>query len=107
MGERRTLRLVARYADACNLFDIPDAGTTVRHKLDVLQRHCDEVGRPFGDILKTISTRLAPGQSPDDFARELERVAGLGIEHAVVITTGPFTRDAVATLGAAQRLVAG
>src|SRR3954454_10331422 len=79
-GERRTLRLVARYADACNVFDIPDGGTTVRHKLEVLQRHCDEVGRPFGDILKTISTRLSPGQSPDDFARELERIGSLGIE---------------------------
>jgi F420-dependent oxidoreductase-like protein len=107
MGERRTLRLVARYADACNLFDIPDGGATVRHKLDVLRGHCDEVGRPFGDILKTISTRLLEDQSPDEFARELERLAGLGIEHAVVIAAGPFTRDAVATLGAAQRLVAG
>src|SRR4051812_11117034 len=42
MGERRTLRLVARYADACNLFDIPDGGATVRRKLEVLERHCDE-----------------------------------------------------------------
>jgi hypothetical protein len=107
MGERRTLRLVAQYADACNLFDIPDGGATVRHKLEVLQRHCDEVGRPSGEILKSISTRLLPDQSPDDFARELERIAGLGIDHAVVITAGPFTREAVATLGAAQRLVAG
>jgi F420-dependent oxidoreductase-like protein len=107
MGERRTLRLVAQYADACNLFDIPDGGAIVRHKLEVLQRHCDEVGRPSGEILKTISTRLLPDQSPDDFARELERIAGLGIDHAVVITAGPFTREAVATLGAAQRLVAG
>src|SRR5262245_25558048 len=62
MGERRTLRLVAQYADACNLFDIPDGGATVRHKLEVLQRHCDEVGRPSGEILKTISTRLLPEQ---------------------------------------------
>ncbi len=107
MGERRTLRLVAQYADACNLFDIPDGGTTVRRKLEVLQRHCDDVGRPYGEILKTISTRLEPGQTPDGFARELERIAQLGIEHAVVITAGPFTREAVATLGAAQRLVAG
>jgi F420-dependent oxidoreductase-like protein len=38
-GERKTLRLVARYADACNLFDIPDGGRTIKHKLDVLARH--------------------------------------------------------------------
>jgi F420-dependent oxidoreductase-like protein len=105
MGERRTLRLVAQYADACNLFDIPDGGATVRHKLDVLRRHCEDVGRPDGEILKTISTRILPEQPAEDFARELERIAGLGIEHAVVITPGPFTPETVATLGRAQQLV--
>src|SRR4051812_45805199 len=40
VGEKRTLRLVAEHADACNVFDIPDGGKTVRHKLDVLRRHC-------------------------------------------------------------------
>ena len=45
MGERRTLPLVARYADACNLFDIPDGGATLRHKLDVLARACEAIGR--------------------------------------------------------------
>lgn len=49
-GEQRTLRLVAQYGDACNLFgDI----TTVRHKLDVLQRHCEAVGRDPSEITKT------------------------------------------------------
>jgi alkanesulfonate monooxygenase SsuD/methylene tetrahydromethanopterin reductase-like flavin-dependent oxidoreductase (luciferase family) len=60
-GERKTLRLVARYADACNLFDIPDGGATVRRKLDVLARHCEELGRPYEEIEKTVSTRLEPG----------------------------------------------
>src|ERR1700754_1611399 len=45
-GERRTLRLVAEYGDACNLFDIPDGGRTIRRQLDVLARHCADVGRP-------------------------------------------------------------
>jgi F420-dependent oxidoreductase-like protein len=49
-GERRTLRLVARYADACNLFGGVD---TVRHKLDVLDRHCAEVGRDPSEITRT------------------------------------------------------
>ena len=43
-GERHTLRLVAQYGDACNLFDIPDGGRTVRHKLDVLAQHCERAG---------------------------------------------------------------
>ncbi len=101
MGERRTLPLVARYADACNLFDIPDGGETIRHKLDVLARLCEKVGRPYGDIDKTVSTRLEPDESPGAFAARCAGLAALGIEHAVVITAGPWTEDAVARLAAA------
>jgi len=53
-GEQLTLRVVARYADMCNLFGDPPA---VRHKLEVLERHCGEVGRDPKSILKT---RLGP-----------------------------------------------
>jgi F420-dependent oxidoreductase-like protein len=49
-GEQRTLRLVARYADACNLFGDP---STIRNKLEVLEKHCDEVGRDSAQITKT------------------------------------------------------
>ncbi len=101
MGERRTLRLVARYADACNLFDIPDGGTTVRHKLGVLARHCEDVGRPYDQIEKTLSTRLAPGDSSDDFVRRAEASAALGIDHLVVITPGTWDTERLATLAAA------
>jgi alkanesulfonate monooxygenase SsuD/methylene tetrahydromethanopterin reductase-like flavin-dependent oxidoreductase (luciferase family) len=49
-GERRTLRLVARYADACNLFGDPD---TVRHKVAVLREHCAAEGRDPADVTVT------------------------------------------------------
>ncbi len=49
-GEKKTLRLVAQYADACNLFG--DAAT-IRHKLDVLEQHCKEIGRDPSEITKT------------------------------------------------------
>jgi F420-dependent oxidoreductase-like protein len=49
-GERTTLRLVARYADACNVFGAPDM---LRHKYDVLRRHCEAVGRDYDSIEKT------------------------------------------------------
>jgi F420-dependent oxidoreductase-like protein len=98
-GEHKTLPLVARYADACNLFDIPDGGATIRRKLAVLARHCEQVGRPYEEIEKTVSTRLEPGESPDRFAGRCAALAAFGIEHAVVITAGPWTEDAVATLG--------
>ncbi len=101
MGERTTLRLVAEHADACNLFDIPDGGATVLRKLDVLARHCDELGRPYDAIEKTISTRLAPGESARAFAERCAALGRLGIDHAVVIRSGPWTPDDVATLAAA------
>jgi alkanesulfonate monooxygenase SsuD/methylene tetrahydromethanopterin reductase-like flavin-dependent oxidoreductase (luciferase family) len=101
MGERRTLRLVAQYADACNLFDIPDGGKTLAHKLAVLERHCQSVGRPYGAIEKTVSTRLQPQESANDFVARCARLADLGLEHAVVITDGPWTESAIATLAEA------
>jgi hypothetical protein len=93
--------LVARYADACNLFDIPDGGRTVRHKLEVLARHCEEVGRPYGAVEKTLSTRLDARESTDEFVRRATATAALGIEHLSVLTAGPWTSDALARLGAA------
>jgi F420-dependent oxidoreductase-like protein len=105
-GEQRTLRLVARYADACNLFDIPDGGRTVRHKLEVLARHCAEVGRPYTAVEKTLSTRLGPQESSDDFVQRATATAALGIDHLCVLTAGPWTVEALDRLGAAaQRLV--
>jgi hypothetical protein len=49
-GERTTLRLVARYADACNIFGAPDM---LLHKFEVLRRHCEAVGRDYDSIEKT------------------------------------------------------
>ena len=100
-GERKTLRLVAQYADACNLFDIPDGGRTIRHKLDVLARHCADLGRPYEQIEKTLSTRLEAGESSDAFAGRCAAAAALGIEHMVVLTSSPWTTEALSTLAAA------
>jgi F420-dependent oxidoreductase-like protein len=77
-GEKKTLRLVAQYAQACNLFNSPD----IEHKLDVLRGHCDTVGRDYDDIEKTVITSLDPGadgENVDSLLTELERLAGLGI----------------------------
>ena len=89
-GERRTLRLVAEHADACNLFDLPDDGATVRHKLDVLARHCESVGRPRDEIQTTLSTRLAPAETTADLVARCERVAGWGIEHLIFVSSTPW-----------------
>lgn len=97
-GERKTLRLVAEYADACNLFDIPDGGETIKRKLDILARHCDAVGRPYDEIEKTVSTRFNPGESPEEFGERCATLAALGLDHAVVITSGPWTEETVTRL---------
>ena len=76
-GERKTPLLVARYADACNLF----ATTTedVAHKLDVLRAHCDAEGRDYDAIRKT-ATYMGPVlDEPDNFLADSERYAKLGI----------------------------
>lgn len=78
-GERKTLRLVAQYADACNLF----AGPDVAHKLDVLRAHCADVGRDYDEIHKTVMLPLDPGpdgRNVDALLEQLRSLAGLGIE---------------------------
>ncbi|MGH2429804.1 MAG: TIGR03560 family F420-dependent LLM class oxidoreductase [Candidatus Limnocylindria bacterium] len=57
-GERKTLRLVARYADACNLFGRDPK--LVRAKLAILREHCEAVGRPYDDIERTVLTSVDP-----------------------------------------------
>ena len=106
-GERKTLRLVAQYADACNLFDIPDGGRTVTHKLAVLAQHCADLGRPYNQIEKTLSTRMEAGETSDAFAGRCEAAAALGIEHMVVLTSSPWTAEALSTLAAAITTLAG
>jgi F420-dependent oxidoreductase-like protein len=94
MGEKKTLRLVAQYGDACNLPDIPDGGVTIRRKLDVLRRHCDDVGRDYDDIEKTVSSRF----DPDTFDIRCAELSELGVDHVVLITNGPWTVAAIDAL---------
>jgi F420-dependent oxidoreductase-like protein len=104
-GEQRTLRLVAEYADACNLFDIPDGGVTIRHKLAVLRDHCASIGRDNTDITKTVSTALGDNEAPAQFAERCQRLKSYGIDHVVVITRGrPFTVADLQRLGPATAI---
>jgi F420-dependent oxidoreductase-like protein len=80
-GERKTLRLVAQYADACNIFDTPE----LPRKLDVLREHCERLGRDYDDIEKTVLTAfdLGPnGEKVDETIDRLEGLAELGVDVA-------------------------
>ncbi|MEO8262285.1 MAG: LLM class F420-dependent oxidoreductase [Pseudolysinimonas sp.] len=79
-GEKKTLRLVAKYADACNL-NVTEVDE-VAHKLQVLRQHCDAEGRDYATIEKTMQGGPAnPNADPDAFLRYAEQLAALGIEH--------------------------
>jgi F420-dependent oxidoreductase-like protein len=76
-GEKKTLRLVAQYADACNLFP----SNEVQHKLDVLKQHCEDLGRDYDEIEKTVLYRFDLGENGErvgDIIEDLRGLAALG-----------------------------
>ena len=86
-GERKLLRLVAKYADANNLF--PASPEEIQHKLDVLARHCDEVGRDRSEIRNTTISRISFDTDIDAFVADMARYAALGFEHVQLGLLGP------------------
>lgn len=85
MGEKKTLRLVAQYADASNLF--ARAGVDVlRKKLDILKGYCQEIKRPFDEIERTAldTVNLSPGNmTPSQVIETCRALADIGIQHAI------------------------
>jgi len=96
-GERKTLRLVAQYGDACNLFDLPGSAyrsDNLAHKLSVLRRHCDDAGRDYNEIEKTVASFVDLGDDGEagmkGWLDHLADLAGLGIDHVIVAPRGPW-----------------
>jgi alkanesulfonate monooxygenase SsuD/methylene tetrahydromethanopterin reductase-like flavin-dependent oxidoreductase (luciferase family) len=85
-GERKTLRLVARYGDACNLF--ASNVKEVAHKLDVLERHCDTEDRDPTTVERTILYVRDPVHDVDAFVAEMEGYARLGVTTVDLMPTG-------------------
>jgi len=81
-GERKTLRLVAEYADECNLFaaDVD----TVRHKIDVLKAHCEDVGRDPAEVRVTMIAQGDPAKDPAGFIDRMRDYAALGVTQVQV-----------------------
>jgi F420-dependent oxidoreductase-like protein len=83
-GEKKTLRMVAQYADVWNASSTLDE---LPHKLDVLRRHCDAVGREFSEIRLTVAYFDDPFADVDGYLRTLDQYAALGFD---TINTGPW-----------------
>jgi F420-dependent oxidoreductase-like protein len=88
-GERKTLRLVAKYADACNIFDSPEAA----HKLDVLREHCATEGRDYDEIEKTVQVRFDLGENGEQVEQVIEHLhelseLGFTVAHGTLIRAG-------------------
>ncbi|NDL59597.1 LLM class F420-dependent oxidoreductase [Phytoactinopolyspora mesophila] len=83
-GRKRTLRIVAQYADAWNT----PGGTPaeVAELSEVLDRHCDDVGRDPADIRRTVQLRLS--DQPDDVLPRVEKYALVGVDDVILITNG-------------------
>lgn len=101
MGERRTLRLVARYGDGCNFFQNLGAGE-IAHKLEVLRGYCSELGRDYASIHKTTLGVYEPGRK-QAFLQELRDLQSLGVGTAVVGLLDPWSEAAVSELIAVLR----
>jgi F420-dependent oxidoreductase-like protein len=85
-GERKTLRLVAQYADACNFFGDADE---IMHKVEVLRGHCDAVGRDPADIEVTALFRDLPAApNADDVVHAAETLAKIGVSTLVTGAVG-------------------
>ncbi|OBH22333.1 LLM class F420-dependent oxidoreductase [Mycobacterium sp. E342] len=84
-GEKKTLRLVAQYADIWNstTSDVDE----LRHKIEVLHRHCEAVGRDPSEVRKTVSYATNPFEDLDGYLKTVERYAELGVE---MVNAGPL-----------------
>jgi F420-dependent oxidoreductase-like protein len=88
-GEKKTLRLVAKYADACNIF--AQSPEFVKHKLDVLREHCEREGRNYDDIEKTVLTVMAPGPNGENAAHIVDhfgQLAEISVQTAIGAVIG-------------------
>ena len=77
-GERKTLRFVARYGDACNLFDL--GAEEVGRKLDVLRGHCADVGRDFDELDITLTASADAAAQPEEFLESMHAYAAVGVD---------------------------
>jgi len=83
-GERVTLRLVARYAQFCNVSGDPE---TVRHRLEILREHCDRIGRPYDEVTRSNFATVIVGRNEAAVKEKRARLSDLIPENEALIGT--------------------
>lgn len=98
-GEKKTLRMVAQYADACNLFVFggPDE---LRHKLDVLKAHCERLDRDYNEISKTAAFIIYTGQPTAEIVDQARPLAAMGFDHVMFAIPEDHKGTPIEALGA-------
>jgi len=97
-GEKKTLRLVAQYADACNLFPTPE----IPRKLEILREHCQAVGRNYDDIEKTSLFTFDLGDNGENLGKViggLKWLAGMGIQSVIGHVPKPYELKRLEMIG--------
>ncbi|MBA4179572.1 MAG: LLM class F420-dependent oxidoreductase [Anaerolinea sp.] len=100
-GEKKTLRLVAKYADACNIFG--ESPEFVNHKLEVLREHCEREGRDYATIEKTVLTRMDVGPNGEKVGQLVEtlgRLSEVGVQTAIGYLYGVDSIKPIEVVGA-------
>jgi hypothetical protein len=87
--------MVAKYADACNLFNSPDIG----HKLDVLKEHCEREGRNYDDIMKTVYYQFDTSAGSEKIRGDLTQLAKLGVQAAIGVVHDVYTITPLEIIG--------
>jgi len=97
-GERKTLRLVAQYAEGCNVFGGPER---IAHKYAVLREHCERLGRPYEEIERsTLQGIDLERESPGQVVEEFGALAEAGAQHIVTSVRGVSDVTTLERIGA-------
>jgi F420-dependent oxidoreductase-like protein len=94
-GEKKTLRMVAKYADACNLFATPEVG----RKLDILKEHCEREGRNYDDILKTVYYPFDTSGGTEKIRTDLRQLSKLGFQAALGVVYDVYSITPLEIIG--------
>jgi len=101
-GEKKTLRMVAQYADSCNLFSTPE----LPQKIAALKGHCDDLGRDYDSLEKTTTLRVLPETTRDSLLKDAETAKANGFDFTYIMPNVPEPLRAIDLIESASEELA-